>query len=317
MRRTRIGRLGPLLLALALVFAVSVGVAQRAGASAQAPNDWSFYVNQNDGPKLEQLGCNQSNYDNAVNSNSLVVLDFGGYNSDGSAQDAWGAGWLSQSTIEYLADSFVQGYYSCGPPHHILILSVAGNNSIDMNYNVGVNSAHTEEAVLSYSKLFNNPFTGGGEDIETWIPCQGCTNPNVTSAMSYNWFNGYNAAGGNAYVNFGSADECPTSGGWAYCSNTGWNSGDYYNFSQGWWQSGVTPETYSYNDAAQWNWIRNVTNGARGQIAPLGPMNTTIGLNPGQAWSALNAYFATLWYSLQVQFESTVCGKGPFHPNGC
>ena len=322
MRKMRMSRLALLIPALALLFSVLVGAAQRADALAQPPTDWSFYVVQTDAGKIEQLGCNQANYDRTVRANASVVLDFGAYNADGSMQINWVLGQVSQSEIEYLSEVFLNGYYSCNPAQYLLILSIGGNNSANMNYNVGVNSARTESAVLNYAQAnLGDPYVGGAEDIETWATCNTCVG--VPSSASYNWFNGYNAAGGNAYLDFGSADWCPTSGPWAYCSKTGWNAGDYYNFSQGWWQSHVAPEAYTNNDAAQWNWIRNVTNGSNGPVGPLGPLNTTsrqggpLYNSPAQAWAALNSYFPYMYYSMEMHWEDYVCGKGPFHPNSC
>ena len=264
------------------------------------PTSWSWYADSTNPSYYQQLGCNQANYDKATGWNSTVVLDFGAYNysnnsADGTAQDMWGAHWQTQGEIQYLAENFLWGWYSCHPGP-IMFLDVGGNNSITMDYSTGVNSAVTELGVKDYAAQLNDPFVGGSEDLETW------SSWSITPGQAYNWFNGWNARGGNGYDNIGSADGCPTSGGWG-CSY-GWNMGDYYNFSQGWWQSHVAPETYYNNLAAQWNNIRNSTNGGNGKLLPQGPLNQPNGAgnNPSQAWAALSQYFSPMYYSMEIHW---------------
>ena len=282
--------------ALALVFTVLVAVAGNADANPQPPGDWSFYVTTTNTGTFRQLGCNQANYDRTVGHNSEVILDFGAYNSDGSQQLIWtypNQTWISEGTVTYLASWFVYGYITCNPGNQYLTLAAGGNNYYTMSYNAGVNSAYATRNLQSYiTNNTNHVFGRGAEDIETW-------SGRATSAQMYNWYNGWHATTGGPYVNFGSADGCPTSGtGW-WCSY-GWNVGDYYNFSWGFGEAYFTPETYYNVNAAQWNWIASRSH----PMYPDGPLNQPNGAgnSASQAWAALNQYFPYMSYSLEIHW---------------
>jgi hypothetical protein len=276
-----------------VVAAVMVGMAGRAAANPQPPVDWSWYVDTTSTSHIQQLGCNQANYDRSVGHNSEVVLDFGAYNSDGSSQILFNNTWQSEGTVTYLAEWFVYGYIICNPGNQYLTVAVGGSNYNTMSYNAGVNSAYAARNVGSYAtNNSSHVFVRGSEDIETW-------SGRAASSQMYNWYNGWHAASGPGYVNFGSADGCPTAGtGW-WCSY-GWNAGDYYNFSWGFGEAYFTPETYYNVNAAQWNWIAYRTH----PMYPDGPMNQPNGAgnNPGQAWAALNQYFPYMSYSLEIHW---------------
>jgi len=306
MKRPRIALLGAIALIGPMVFSF-VGFAERAYANAKPATDYSLYINRNNSGWMYQLGQNQANYDKSVGHFSQVILDFGGYYDDSGDQSSWEAGNLSQSTIEYLANTFIAGWASV-QNRQIMILWVGGNNFFGLDYNKGVASAHTEEEVRSYSNYYNDGWVGGAMDFEDWN--------NSNANQGYAWFNGFNAASGNAYINFGSINGCPPAGN---CDPPRWNLGDYYNLSQGWSQSHSAPEIYFPINAQQWNYLAQNTNGPNGRVWPQGPMTEVQRykgccpppppgeLDPTGAWNYMTPYFPSMSSSFEIHWMSDEC----------
>lgn len=146
-----------------------------------------------------------------------------------------------------------------------------------------------------------NTVAYGANDIETWHdPATGYTSP---SSHAYAWRAGSASVGAPAYINFGSADGCPQNT--SFTCSWGWNQGDYYNFGKA-LNALVAPEIYVTSMAGQWYYVSAY--GGGGGIVPQGPLdehdldgNT---LDSGPAWTALNARFPTMYYSLQIHGAS-------------
>jgi hypothetical protein len=261
-------------------------------SAAQPVTDWSFYEYGNSWNNMYNLGCNQVRYDDANNYSSFVILDFGGLYDDSGDQENLGGTVLSAYRVYQLATAFADGYTSCHGSQNVWdSLAVGTNNSLQLDYNKGVAFANTVKDVGSWINSYaHNMVIWGGNDIESW------GNPGLTPTNTYNWYNGWSANGGPGFVNYGSADGCPTGGFGPNCSY-GWQQGDYYNLS--WYFSGAysVPEIYTTNSAQaeQWYWIGKYGSPFHGMINPWGPLDD-YDLDPGsntaaQAWNQLSWFF--------------------------
>ena len=303
--------------------------------ATQPPTDWSFYVTAydvnndlNDKNSLYTLGCNQGTYDASHSPpvNSLVVLDFGVQNSSGSATIATFSGaTFTNAQIETMAETFSKEYYICTGTDHtsVLTLGLGTNNSVkysDSTYTtLGSDWANVVSAVIAYnngSGVHSQVTVWGANDLEDWI------NPGdnfiIPSDQTTAWVNGYSSLDPAPYVNYGSANGCPTSG---YANlncdvfdGTTYNQYDYWWYSWGANPALVTPEIYSSSMAQQWTQIslydkHYKLNNMRFQ-APWdeNDINTST-LTSGQAWSDLwndlnNAgVIATMYDSAQIHCQ--------------
>jgi hypothetical protein len=199
--------------------------------------------------------------------NSLVVLDFGVQKSDGSGTIATFTGHIfSNAAVEDMAEVFSNNYYQCtgSDTTTILTLGIGTNNSLkysDSTYiTLGKDWANVVSAVIA-----SNQATGaqrqvsawGANDLEDWI------NPGnnfiIPADQTTAWVNGYASLDPAPYVNYGSANGCPTSG---YANlNCDVFDGVTYNQYDYWWYSWgaapalVTPEIYGSAMAQQWTQI--------------------------------------------------------------
>lgn len=277
---------------------VFTSVAGPAGAvGSQPPNDWSFYINTTSDSTLYQLGVNQGNYDNNTISSSMVILDFGGLDSSGAHQDVWNVGWVTSSEVGVLADEFLAGYQSVGPRHYS-VLAIGTNNNISMNSTNGGAFASNVNSIAGYASCCSPHETvWGANDIEDW------SNASYTSGPVYNWYNGYSAAGGPAYIDFGSATGCGPSSWTCYAlNNSNFNKGDYYNFAWGEALAQSTPEVYCPGQAATWYYVQAATH----TMYPQGPLDDPAvcgsGYNAAWAWSQLGQYFPYISHSLEMHW---------------
>ena len=294
----RLWRALALMSLLTLPLALTPGPAR---ASAKPPTSWSFYVDGNNPSLLDSLGCNQANHDRTYSAHSMVILDFGGLNPDGTQHKLFNGVWYPQSTIVNLAESFINGYTRCNPGNGSLILVVGTNNSLYFNATNGTAFANTVKSVSNYATAVTTKvMVWGGADIETW------SRFDIYSNQVYDWYSGYSSTGGPLYVDYGSADGCDQTNWVCYAANnSNFNKGDYYNFAWGWTLAEGTPEVYYEVNASQWYWIEQATR----PMYLEGPLNTTQGLTSDQAWQDLNAYFPSISYSLCIKFasQSTNC----------
>jgi hypothetical protein len=252
--RAGAGRGSIVMLVLAVV-AAAFGVllpASAAQAFAKPPVDWSFYISTSDTVKAYQLGCNQGQYDhNLGNINSDVVLDFGGQRSanDGTIRINDGA-FMSYATIESVAESFAQGYYYCtgADVSSLLFLELGTNNSA---YNVsnagGVAWGNMVKDVVNFvNSHYGQVIVQGANDIEpSWH----------TYGGTHDWALGFGATSGTFYMNYGSADGCPTTSDNNGGCNNGWNQYDVWFISYGYSPAITAPEIYFYAQAQQWTQI--------------------------------------------------------------
>lgn len=318
-------------LSLCLLFAsvITIQGTQQAFAApaipavqAQAHTNWSFYINTSSTDTAKNRGCGQGKADATHHDNSLVILDFGAQAGDGSGAFFPGTStFISNSQIEAVAESFSANYVSCahqdGDTTTSLWLGIGTNNSgSNVGSTNGTTWAHVVAAVASFNRSFgfsSQVKAYGANDIESWCGSSvGCKSP--SSAIS--WAKGYSSVSGSLYFNFGSADECPTSG---YndesCGSTGWTQYDYWYLSWGNPAALPTPEIYHDSWASQWEMIDLYSvNHQGGRMTFEGPMDeydldnsTDTAAQAWDAlWSALNSHSSTaqnLFYSIEIHRE--------------
>lgn len=271
-------------------------------AETKPVTDWSFYVHTTYTGTLEDLGCNQSTFDSEHNTNSLVFLDFGGQQANGSGTLLTNGTSVSNGTVESLAEAFALGYYVCANTSTDLILAVGTNNSLyDVSYSGGQTWAHVVQAVQNGTD-YRDVSIWGGNDLEPsysyWSNASG-------------WISGYAAVDPAFYLDYGSADKCSsTSSANGYCTNT-WYQSDVYQAAWGAGPAQSAPEIYSLNDAAQWAEIAGYGRSIGSTMQFQGPLDeydlATSTLTSSQAWSAFIGKLPSgtyMPYSLEVHNAS-------------
>jgi len=276
-----------------------------ASAATPAPVDWSFYEYGSSWTSMYTLGCNQVRYDEEAQHSTFVILDFGALYDNSGGQMNFSKKLLTPAQIKTLATAFAYGYTVCGSHSSFwLDLAVGTSNYDAMDYTKGVAFAHTVNQVAAWENAYGwHVATWGANDIESW------GNPGIGVSTTYNWYNGYKAAGGPSYVDYGSANGCPTTGFGSICSD-GWTQGDYYNLS---WREPLAwpaPEVYYTVNAEQWAFIGRYGAPFDGMIQPKGPLDdnflTSSTLDVTTAWDATEFIFCpytgcgSLHYSLQM-----------------
>jgi hypothetical protein len=301
----------------ASVCAVLVGFNVRPAFAIQAepPADWSYYMNTNSTTTAYNLGCDQGTFDkNHGDINSEVVLDFGGQGSSDISTKMINGVWISNADIEAASVAFAHGYWVCTGSDltSVLKLGVGTNNSAwDVSTSGGNAWANVVAAVkntIHADGYDTQVIAGGASDIETW---QLWNHPDTRA-----WIDGCAAINSGFYLNYGSADGCPTNiSGNAYCSY-GWYQYDYYWASWGSPPALPTPEIYSNTMA--WQWAMISLYGAQYQGTRVwmeGPWDeydlATNTLSPYWAWTdfwnALNANSQTaqnMSFALEIHWES-------------
>jgi hypothetical protein len=254
-------RAGALAVAATLVLApvvslVASGISAFA-VGAKPPTDTTYYVMTTKPATFYQYGYNQGAADAANgNANSVVVLDFGGQqsNDSGTIKPKTSNVFYSWATVENLAEEFAAGYWlgtGYGDPTSVLELGIGTNNSA---YNVsstgGAKFASAVNVVRNW--LINSGYASqisiwGANDIEPGYD---------TYAPTASWISGWTSTTVESLLDFGSADGCPqtthTNGG---CNN-GWNQNDIWNVSWGDPPSFAAPEIYVQGQANEWGQIR-------------------------------------------------------------
>jgi hypothetical protein len=230
------------------------GGARPALASTQAPTDWSFYIHSTNLNTAYTLGCNQGKFDAGKSpvANSLVVLDFGGQLSDGSGSKLTNSTSVTNAQIEAIAENFSIGYWSCtgADTTSTLLLGIGTNNSY---YNVSTAGGQAWAQVVSAVRAYNHT-----QGIDSQVSASGANDmePSFGAASgTENWASGYSGANVGLYVDYGSADGCPTSSSTDGSCNNGWMQHDLYNVS---WESPSAlslPEIYNPAQSQQWAMI--------------------------------------------------------------
>jgi hypothetical protein len=258
----------------------------------------SLYVRTFNSQTMYNLGCNPGNHDrNAGNINSEVILDFGGqaYDGNGTVMTPGNNVEIPWATVMDEAEQFGKAYYFCTGSDYtsVLKLGIGTNNSA---YHVDSAGGATFAGVVNSIKtwMYNYGFTsqvsvGGANDIESGYAMYPPTKA---------WVDGYAAAGGPYYLNFGSANGCPPYG---QCTN-GWSQDAIWYVSYGAAPAYATPEIYSQAMADEWGSIY-----AHRSMQFEGPMDENSGdFNAGQAWSTL--WYATggqtMTYSIEIHIAS-------------
>lgn len=263
-------------MAVCILFPFS-GVTE-AAAETKPVTDWSFYVHTTYTGTLEDLGCNQGTFDSQHNTNSLVFLDFGGQQSNGSGTLLTDGTPVSNGTIESLAEAFALGYNVCANTSTDLILAVGTNNSrYDVSYSGGQTWASVVRAVQNGTG-YPDVAIWGGNDME----------PSYSSwSNASGWISGYAAVDPAFYLDYGSADKCPSgSSANGYCTNS-WYQSDVYQAAWGATPAQSAPQIYSLNDADQWGQIAAYGRSIGSTMQFQGPLDE-YGLGPSptssQAW---------------------------------
>lgn len=305
---------------------------------AQKPTDWSFYVtaydissDPNDKGSVYTLGCNQGKFDASHSPpvNSLVVLDFGVQTSSGGGAIATFSGaTFTNAEIEEMAETFSKEYYLCtgSDSTSILTLGLGTNNSVkysDSTYtNLGKDWANIVSAVAASNQAAgyaSQVSVWGASDLEDWI------NPGnnfiIPADQTTAWVNGYSSIDPAPYVNYGSANNCPTSG---YANlncdvfdGVTYNQYDYWWYSWGAPPSLVTPEIYSSAMAQQWTQIslydKNYQGNSMRFQAPWDENDITPStLTSSQAWTDLwndlnsAGVISTLYDSSEIHCQNGV-----------
>lgn len=282
---------------------------------AKPPTDWSFYMKTTSTSTAYNLGCNQGKFDSGQSPvvNSEVVIDFGGQNSSGSGTLMINGVSISNSQIEAVAEQFSYGYWVCtgGDTTSVLKLGLGTNNSYyDVSSSGGNTWANVVAAVRSsnhtngYDSQVN---VGGANDIEpSW----------ASWSSTKAWIDGYAGVNPAYYLNYGSADGCPsTSSGNGACNN-GWNQYDVWYACWGSPPAFPTPEIYYGVNAQQWAMISLY--GAQhqsGRVYMQGPWDEydldTSTLTSTQAWNDLwtdlnnnSATTQSMPFSFQIHSET-------------
>ena len=279
---------------------------QAFAAQTKPPYAESYYVTSSSNTTAYNLGCSQGHADSNWKANSLVVLDFGGQLADGSGVDNWDVGPMSNASVENVAEGFANGYQHCSSTTR-LTLAVGTNNSAgDVSTSGGSTWAHVVSAVAASDS--NNGFTRvsamGGNDIE---PSWGGAN---SWGPAEAWATGYSNVGSSLYVDYGSADGCPTTVSNDAACNNGWHQYGLWYVSWGAGKAVPAPQIYSDTMALQWQKISLY--GAQNKNSRLdiwGPMSTPAYITPTQAWddlsNALNSNSATaqnMKYLLEISW---------------
>jgi hypothetical protein len=212
----------------------------------------SYYIRSTDPGRAYDLGCAQGLQDaKRGRVDSLVFLAFGAQNpgNTGTLMVVTGAP-MSYGQIARVSVAFAHGFWVCTGDNRQarLFLSLGTNNSA---YHVdragGVAWGRLVNGVRDYVEAnYGQVVVQGGNDIEMeWSPY-----PNVLA-----WVAGYSATTDAPYLNFGSADGCPTdtydNGG---CNN-GWTQANVWYIAYGHPHAFTAPEIYYQVQARQWRMI--------------------------------------------------------------
>lgn len=302
----------PAWLAMMVMIALAAAVVNSTAANAsngKPPSITSYYVTTNDSSasqlKMYNLGYSHGqNIDN--DAAESVVLDFGGQNGNGGTLTADTAVTLTFGQVENLATNFAEGFYegTGSNTSAILELGVGTNNSYEgVTTGGGSNWQSVVDATTTDVKPYKSQvIVYGANDIESWY------NPNTGNYTSredtQDWVDGFAP---DIYFNYGSADNCPTSGSGDHSCDT---PGDWTKYWYWWMSYGsagglATPEIYTLTFAEQWGSINSYKH-----IDFTGPWDDhpacSSHYDDQTAWDKLKTYDGgqSPQYSLQVEYEN-------------
>lgn len=241
--------------------AISMIFSPAAGASAAPLKSNSFYVTSYDLDWAHQKGCHlgETDRDEPGTQRHVAVLDFGALSqvSGGWEVSAFTGASFSVEKARQMVEQFARGYYGCTGTDttSTLFIGFGTNNSAGTitsaagkklaNAAIAANDTITQSGWKQAHAIGANDFEAFGK------PASGST-------ASKAWIDGYNSVSGRPFfVNYGSADGCPTS---SFTSgtacNAGLNSEAIYHVS--WTGSAYPlPEIYttSGSQAKQWMYL--------------------------------------------------------------
>src|SRR5260370_33501801 len=183
---------------------------------ANPPTARSYYITSGRSARASSLGCSQGRADRFDHALSHVILDFGAQAGNGSGTFFPGSRtFISNGQIERVVEAFSQGYSNCvGRSNRVTLgLDIGTNNSAGgVSFANGRIWARLVRAVRSFNgahRLSAHVIIFGANDIESWCGNRGCASP----SQAIQWTRGYHSGGGGEYVDVGSPDGWPPSGG--------------------------------------------------------------------------------------------------------
>jgi hypothetical protein len=279
----KIGESVVLVIVGALAGVVSFGAP--AGATPpKPPTDESFYVNTSSTTTAYNLGCSQGSADASSGSGSMAYLDFGGQNSSGGTDTAFGGIALTYSQIENIGLAFAHGYYVCtgSDKSTHLTLAVGTNNSLNNGSTYGTawgNVTSTTYRLIYNAGYASQVYVWGGDDMEPGYS---------TQSLTESWASSFSGTS-NEYLDFGSADGCHLTGGTDGTCNNGWTISGEYDLAYGQTSAQSAPEIVSTATANEWANISEYgkLHGGFGMIYFEGPLDA---YPRGAGWSASSAW---------------------------
>jgi len=257
----------------------------------------------------EESGCVQGIIDALGNTNSEVILDFGGQLGDLSGTESIdGTIDFTNAQIQAIALAFGAGYFACteGENTTTLTLAIGTNNSKEAVSTAGGEAwaslvAATATVVLEDSAEAKQVAIWGGSDLEVGYS---------TGSAAHAWAVGYDETTESPYLDYGAAEGCPSSGhtnGSCTGGQSGWDQQLEWELSWGINDAYPTPEIY-YNpppgspvNAEQWTQIVLWAHYALSRCETFeGP------LDENEYESSNNATQA--WYELKETLESGLGG---------
>ncbi len=214
---------------------------------AMPPTMSSWYVEDVNTSTAYNTGCAHAQFANSVGTGGTVILDFGGQVNSSTLEEINGLQ-VSDSQVQSMVVAYANGYYNCSNGA-VVDLAIGTNNSIGNGSGFGSAWAYEVNGIAeAVAPSYGSKVTiFGGSDIE---PSWG------TQTATMSWSQGYGSvAGYHDYIDFGSADGCPTN------TDANGNCSNYWNQYGVWYVAyGSTPALsapiiyYSVN-ATQWEEI--------------------------------------------------------------
>ncbi|HLG77381.1 MAG TPA: hypothetical protein VKX46_13280 [Ktedonobacteraceae bacterium] len=281
---------------------------------AKPPTDKSYYITTTSTSSAYNLGCNQGTLDASFSPpvNSEVVLDFGGQNSSGTGTLLINGTSITNAQIESVAEQFSSGYWNCtgNDSTSKVTLGIGTNNSYyDVSSSGGNAWAQVISAVINSNK-------SSGYDAQVVIDGANDMEPDFGSASgTIAWAQGYANVFPAPYINYGSADGCPSSSSANGSCNNGWNQYDVWYVSWGSPPAKPLPEIYYSVQAQQWTMISLYGAQSQNKVVRMqGPLDEydldsstdTSAQAWSQLWTDLNTYSTTaqnMNYSAEIANE--------------
>ncbi|MHB8344839.1 MAG: hypothetical protein ACYDED_11420 [Ferrimicrobium sp.] len=193
-------------------------------------------------------GCSHADYANQVGTGGLVILDFGAQVNSSTNIEVFSSNLVSDSQIQSMVVAYAQGYYNCSLGNPVSI-AVGTNNSDGNGSGFGSAWAYEVNGIAeAVAPSYGSRVTiYGANDIE----------PGYSSMSSAEaWSQGYASVSGyHGYVDYGSADGCPTTTYTNGSCDNGWNQYGEWYVSYGAPPALSTPQVYAPGMATEWQYI--------------------------------------------------------------